>query len=214
MLTFRRLTLTLCTALVFSCPTASAQTELELKKLNTTLKQSKQSLKQDKARREQINQKIQSLEEQIAERTLRYDQTQRKARGMDKQAERILLERDALDAQFGRAKKQLIKLLESAYLMGQQSSLKVALSPEGAQHMSRLNHYARDIADARQHQLDTLTALQDRLTEKNRTLLAQRQKTQKLATALQSDQRYLNQLKKNRLAMINQLDSSISSGSY
>ena len=132
---------------------------------------------------------------------------------MDKQAERILAERDALDAQFTRAKIQLTKLLESAYLMGRQSSLKVALSPEGAQHMARLNHYARDIADARQRQLDTLTSLRDRLTEKNRTLLAQRQKTQKLATALQSDQRYLNQLKSNRLAMIKQLDLSISSES-
>lgn len=132
---------------------------------------------------------------------------------MDRQAEQILTERDELDAQFSRAKKQLTKLLESAYLMGRQSSLKVALSPEGAQHMMRLNHYARNIADARQLQLDTLTSLQDRLSEKNQTLLSQRQKTQKLATALQSDQRYLNQLKKNRLAMINQLDSAISSGS-
>lgn len=216
MLISYRLNLTLlpvlCLALMASCTVANAQTERELKKLNATLQASEQSLKQDKARRAKISLNIQSLEQQIAERTLRYDQTQRKVNSMDKHAEQILAERDVLNAQFARARKQLTKLLESAYLMGRQSSLKVALSPEGAQHMARMNHYARSIADARQLQLDTLSSLQDRLVEKNQTLRAQRQKTQKLATALQSDQRYLNQLKNNRLAMISELDSAINSG--
>ena len=210
--TGQHLSLVLYIALMMSWPTANAQTKLELEKLDNTLKQSEQSLQQDKAKREQINANIQSLEEQIAERTLRYDQTQRKVNTMDKQAERILAERDSLDAQFSRARKQLSNLLESAYLMGRQSSLKVALSPEGAQHMTRLNHYAQNIADARQLQLDTLTSLQDRLIEKNSMLATQRLKTQKLSTALQSDQSYLNQLKSNRLTMVRQLDLSISSG--
>ena len=126
-LTSRHLCLALILALTVSYPTASAQTKLELKELNATLEVSEKTLKQDKARREKISVKIQSLEEQIAERTLRYDQTQRKVSTMDKQAERILAERDALDAQFARARKQLSRLLESAYLMGRQSSLNIVV---------------------------------------------------------------------------------------
>ncbi len=202
----------LCVVLLFYGQIAHAQSKLELKQIDQTLQRSERELKQDIAKRKQIMVNIQGIEEQIAERTLRYNRTQSKVKSLDKQSERIQTERDSLEADFSKAKYQLSKLLESTYLMGRQSALKVALSPQGAQHMTRLNHYARDIATARKDQLDNLSALQTQLAEKDRQLSEQQKKTRKLATALESDQRYLTRLKNNRMAMVEQLDQSIDDG--
>jgi len=199
--------------LLFCALESPAQTTLELKQIDSTLKVSERELKQNMARRTQTMEKIQNLEKQIAERNLRYEQTRVKADSLSIEADKILAERNALASEYSRARQHLAKLLESAYLMGRQSGLKVALSPQGAQYMTRMNHYARAIADARQLQLDMLVSLQQRLAASDAKLSSQRSKMEKLSSALESDRRYLSQLKSNRMAMLKKLDKSIDDGS-
>jgi len=202
--------LILCLPLLVFSIESNAQASAELKQIDTSLEQSKSALQQDKRKRQQVAADIQGLERDIAERSLRYERTRSKVTALDRQTEQLEAERDVLLLEFSEGRQQLAKLLESAYLMGRQSGLKIALSQQGVQQMSRLNRYARDIAEARQQQLDQLRALQDRLIQKNGLIVKQRDNTNKLAISLAEDQRKLKQLKRSRIAMINQLDKSIS----
>ncbi len=188
---------------------AIAQTADELKKLDSTLKQSEISLKQAKNKRKATLAKLESIEKQIAERTLRFDLTQAKVAKLDKQAQTQSDQRNALQRTYDQQQARLAQLVESAYLMGQQSGLKVALSQQGTQHLARLNHYAKAIADARQTQLDSLISLQQELNIENDELDKQRRQLDGLTKLLEEDQRYLKQLKTNRLAMIKTLDNKI-----
>jgi len=201
--------LILCLPLLLFSLESGAQTSAELKQVDASLKQSKSVLKQDKRKRQQVAADIQRLERNIAERSLRYEQTRSKVKTLDRQTEQLESERDALLLKFSEGQQQLVKLLQSAYLMGRQSGLKIALSQQGVQQMSRLNRYARDIAAARQQQLDQLRSLQEQVVQKNNSITAQRNNTNKLSIALAEDQRKLKQLKRNRIAMINKLDKSI-----
>jgi len=188
----------------------SAQTQSELREIDHSLKQSKQELAVNTKKREQTLKNIQSIEQQIAERSLRFDQTRRKIESLDKQAGILEIERDAIAQDFHHAQQRLSKLLESTYLMGRQGGLKIALSQQGTQHMARLNHYARDLSSSRKMQLDELKTLQKRLDTRNRGLEQQRKQLNTLTAALEEDQRYLSQLKKNRLVMVKQMDKDIS----
>jgi septal ring factor EnvC (AmiA/AmiB activator) len=187
----------------------SAQTQSDLKQIDDTLKQTQKVLTQSKNKRERSLLSIQSIEKQIAERTLRFDQTRTKVNGLDRQAGLLEAEIDRLEQEFDTAQNRLAQLIESAYLMGRQSGLKIALSQKGTQHMARLNHYAHSISDARQNQLDALQSLQQQLNLKNSALDNQRIQLEKLTAALEEDQRYLSQLKQNRLALVKQLDKTI-----
>lgn len=202
--------LILCLPLLSFSTESRAQASTELKQIDSSLKQSKNALQKDKNKRRQASSDVQRLEKDIAERSLRYEQTRSKVLALDRQTEQLEAERDALLLRFSEAQQQLAKLLESAYLMGRQSGLKIALSQQGVQQMSRLNHYALDIAQARQGQLEQLRSLQEQLIQKNTRILEQRSNTDKLSIALAEDQRKLKQLKRNRIAMINKLDKSIS----
>ena len=192
---------------------AFAQTAGELKKLDSTLKQSEIALKQDKENRQATLAKIESIEKQIAERSLRFDLTQAKVATLDKQAQIQSEQQSTLQRTYDQQQKRLAQLVESAYLMGQQSGLKVVLSQQGTQHMARLNHYAKAIADARQNQIDTLIGLQNTLSNETIELNKQRRQLDGLTKILEEDQRYLKQLKTNRLAMIKKLDNKIDEGS-
>ncbi|MCP4011025.1 MAG: hypothetical protein GY726_16105, partial [Proteobacteria bacterium] len=186
-----------------------AQTQAELKQIDSSLKQTEKTLAVTTKKRAQTLKGIQSIEKQITERTLRFDQTRSKVKTLNKQAGFLEAERDNVEQDFQRAQQRLAKLLGSAYLMGRQGGLKVALSQKGTQHMARLNHYARSLSSARQNQLDELQSLQRQLEIKNSALHQQRVQLKTLVTALEEDQRYLGQLKKNRLAMVQEMDKTI-----
>ncbi len=186
-----------------------AQTQAELKQIDSSLKQTEKTLATTTKKREQTLKGIQSIEKQITERTLRFDQTRSKVKTLDKQAGFLEAERNNVEQDFQRAQQRLAKLLESAYLMGRQGGLKVALSQKGTQHMARLNHYARSLSSARQNQLDELQSLQRQLEIKDSALDQQRVQLKTLTTALEEDQRYLGQLKKNRLAMVQEMNKTI-----
>jgi len=197
---------------VLSIADTSAQTQKELKDINSSLNQSKKELAANTKKREQTLKNIQSIEQQIAGRSLRFDQTRRKIASLDRQTGLLEEERDAIAQDFRHAQQRLGRLLEAAYLMGRQGGLKVMLSQQGTQHMARLNHYARDLSSARRNQLDEIKNLQQQLNSRNRELEQQRGQLNTLTVALKEDQRYLGQLKKNRLVMVQQMDRAISSG--
>jgi septal ring factor EnvC (AmiA/AmiB activator) len=192
-------------------PVALAQTETELKQIDTSIERSKQAMATTTREREQVQTKLQSIEKQIAERNLRFEKTRRKIKTLDKQTEFLSAERNAIAQKVKVAQQRLARLLESAYLLGRHGGLKVVLSQQGAQHIARLNHYARDLSIARRNRLDELKSLQQQLAINNRTLEQQRDQLNTLTIALEEDQRYLRQLKENRLAMIRQMDKTISS---
>jgi septal ring factor EnvC (AmiA/AmiB activator) len=186
-----------------------AQTQDNLEQIDSSLKLSKKELAENTKKREQTLRNIQSIEKQIAERSVRFDQTRRKIKSLEKQASFLQAERDSIEQDFKYAQRRLGNILESAYLMGRQGGLKIALSQQGTQHMARLNHYARDLSSARQNQLDELQSLRQQLDLKNNALEQQHSRLNTLTTALEEDQRYLGQLKNNRLAMVKQMDRAI-----
>ncbi len=189
-----------------------AQTQDDLEQVDSSLKLSEKELAENTKKREQTLKNIQSIEKQIAERSVRFDQTRRKITSLEKQASFLQTERDAIEKEFNYAQQRLGNILESAYLMGRQGGLKIALSQQGTQHMARLNHYARDLSSARQNELDELQSLRQQLDLKNYALEQQRSQLNTLTTALEEDQRYLGQLKNNRLTMVKQMDKAIYSG--
>jgi len=189
-----------------------AQTQNELRQIDASLKQSQKVLAQNQAKRKQTLAGLQSIEMQIAERTLRFDQTRSKIKSLEELAQRLQEERDKISRAFNRAQQRLSRLLESAYLMGRQGGLKIALSQQGTQYMARLNHYAHNLSSARQNQLDELQSLQRQLAEKDRVLQQEQNQLNTLTTALTEDKRYLGQLKINRLAMLEKMDKTITDG--
>ncbi len=193
-------------------PAALAQTKADLKQIDSSIEHSKQTLATNTREREQALTKLQSTEKKIAERSLRFDKTRRKIKTLDKQARFLAAERESITRNVEQAQQRLARLLESAYLMGRHGGLKVVLSQQGTQHLARLNHYARDLSLARRNRLDELKSLQHQLDINKRALEQQRDQLNTLTTALREDQRYLGQLKENRLAMIRQIDKAISSG--
>lgn len=206
----------LFTQIVIFCTLASVtqgqtQNRHELKQIDTSLRENQQRLEQSRTKRGEVLLEIESLEKQVAERSLRYEQTQAKTAKLETRAGLLEKERDKTSREYVQAKQKLAKLIESAYLMGHQSALKVALSQNGTQNMARLGHYMRSISAARQNHLDTLHSLQQQLASKDEALTRERSQLDKLRTALEKDQRYLGQLKRNRLAMIKQLDQTIES---
>ncbi len=203
----------ICLGLLFLySPVSPAQSQAELKEIEQTIEQTEQALKRNRKDREQALSRIQTIEKQIAERDLRYERTRNKANILDSQASLLESEREALNEELVTTRARLANLLESAYLMGRQSGLKVLLSQQGTQHVSRLNQYALALSEARKNQLDALQSLQQQLAEKDRQLRQQQAQLQKLSAALEEDQRYLAQLKKNRLAMVSELDTAIAAG--
>ena len=192
-------------------PVALAQSEVELKQIDSSIERSKHALETTTREREQTQTKLQSIEKQIAERNLRFDKTRRKIKTLDKQTGFLSAERNAIAQNVKVAQQRLAGLLESAYLLGRHGGLKVVLSQQGTQHIARLNHYARDLSIARRNRLDELKSLQQQLAINNRTLEQQRDQLNTLTIALEEDQRYLRQLKEDRLAMIRQMDKTINS---
>ena len=192
-------------------PVALAQSEVELKQIDSSIERSKHALETTTREREQAQTKLQSIEKQIAERNLRFDKTRRKIKTLDKQTGFLSAERNAIAQNVKVAQQRLAGLLESAYLLGRHGGLKVVLSQQGTQHIARLNHYARDLSIARRNRLDELKSLQQQLAINNRTLEQQRDQLNTLTIALEEDQRYLRQLKEDRLAMIRQMDKTINS---
>ena len=192
-------------------PVALAQSEVELKQIDSSIERSKHALATTAREREQAQIKLQSIEKKIAERNLRFDKTRRKIKTLDKQTGFLSAERNAIAQNVKVAQQRLARLLQSAYLLGHYGGLKVVLSQQGTQHIARLNHYARDLSIARRNRLDELKSLQQQLAINNRTLEQQRDELNTLTIALEEDQRYLRQLKEDRLAMIRQMDKTISS---
>ena len=192
-------------------PVALAQSEVELKQIDSSIERSKQAMATTAREREQAQIKLQSIEKKIAERNLRFDKTRRKIKTLDKQTGFLSAERNAIAQNVKVAQQRLARLLESAYLLGRHGGLKVVLSQQGTQHIARLNHYARDLSIARRNRLDELKSLQQQLAINNRTLEQQRDQLNTLTIALEEDQRYLRQLKEDRLAMIRKMDKTISS---
>ena len=213
-LIMRNWTLFACLSLSeFICimPVALAQSEVELKQIDSSIERSKHALATTAREREQAQIKLQSIEKKIAERNLRFDKTRRKIKTLDKQTGFLSAERNAIAQNVKVAQQRLAGLLESAYLLGRHGGLKVVLSQQGTQHIARLNHYARDLSIARRNRLDELKSLQQQLAINNRTLEQQRDQLNTLTIALEEDQRYLRQLKEDRLAMIRKMDKTISS---
>ena len=198
-----------CSMLV-STP-AKAQTGKELEQVTKSLKQTERELAQSRKRREQTLSELQSFEKQIAERTLRFEHTREKVRILEKEKARLQKELGELDQEFQLAQEALTRLVQSAYMMGRQSALKVMLSQQGTQHIARLNHYTRNISNVRKDQLEALLGLQTQIQEKNRGLDQQQKQLAKLTAALEEDQRYLGQLRDNRRTTLQQLDATISS---
>ncbi len=196
---------------VGTAPVAMAQTRADLKQIDSSIKQSKQALATTTREREKSLAKLQSIEKQIVERSLRFDETRRKINTLDKQAGFLAAERDSIAKNVSLAQQRLAGLLESAYLMGRYGGLRVVLSQQGTQHIARLNHYARDLSIARRNRLDELKSLQRQLDINDRSLEQQRDQLNTLTTALEEDQRHLRKLKENRLATIGQMDKAISS---
>jgi septal ring factor EnvC (AmiA/AmiB activator) len=192
-------------------PMAFAQTKAELKQIDSSIKQSKRALAATSREREQSLTQLQSFEKQIAERNLRFEKTQRKIKVLDKQAGLLTAERDIIRLNVNLARQRLARLLESAYLMGRYGGLKVVLSQHGTQHIARLNYYARELSIARRNRLDELKSLQHQMDINKQTLDQRRDQLNTLKTALEEDQRYLQQLKENRQAMIKRMDQIISS---
>ena len=193
-------------------PNIFAQTQDALEQIDRSLKLSEKELVENTEKRKQTIQNIQVVEKQIADRGIRFDQTRRKITSLTAQAGLLQVERDSIEQEFNYAQQRLGNILESAYLMGRQGGLKIALSQQGTQHMARLNHYARELSSARQNELDELQSLRRQLDLKNNALKQQQNQLNTLTKALEEDQRYLGQLKNNRLAMIKQIDKAIYSG--
>ncbi len=189
---------------------AQAQsTQSQLQEVDSTLKITEKSLEKSKAKRGNTRAQLNDIEKQIAERTQRHDQTKIKTKALSALADQIRIEEGALSTQLSKQKLALARLLESTYLMGRQSGLKIALSQQGTQNIARLNHYAQTLSSARRLQLKNIVQVQNQLNLKTSTLQQEQHKLETLNSALAEDQRYLSQLKRNRLSMLDKLDQSI-----
>lgn len=152
---------------------------------------------------------LQRIERNIAERSLKQQQTRDKLSVLEQQSAALMIKKNQLNAAYLTSLDALKSLLVTRYKMGRQSGLKRLLSQQDPAQISRFAQYANYVADARRRLIVQTQSLADKTAAAETELNGRSLQLAKLNLLLENDQAYLTQLKQNRLRTLDALDGEI-----
>ncbi|MFT5260864.1 MAG: septal ring factor EnvC (AmiA/AmiB activator), partial [Gammaproteobacteria bacterium] len=196
-----------CLFFLLSAP-ANSETQ-ELSKVRKQLSEVVENLGATKNKHQKAQKSLERVERDIAERSLRQQQTQTKLNDLELQSSKLILQKDVLNTEYLHALQEVKSLLISTYKMGRQNGLKRLLSQEDPTQISRFAQYANYVTDSRKQLIEQTLLLADQASNAETELNNRSQQLAKLNLVLEKDQTYLGQLKQNRLSTLDQLDGEI-----
>ncbi len=191
---------------------ASESNKTKLHKVNNQIQTVKQNIALNQSKLDSINHQLKNAEETMG--TLDRD-----LRGINKQLDkknkalnRLYQTRDKYQDQLAKQHKNLNQAITNAYVISQQSTIKVLLNEEDPNEISRMLHYYQYINHA---QLSLMVQTKDTLTEINQTtqaIEAKKVALKQLQNQKQHKRSQLKSLQKHRNKLVSTLNNNINSG--
>lgn len=161
--------------LIIACAPCSAQSETDyehqLRVLTKNIEQLQKELSKTKSSRDKLQQSLQNSEEEISALQNKITDIKETLAREKKQLAQLQSRRTELDISRKRQQRQISQILRQAYVLGQQSQIKLLLNQEAPQRVTRLLRYHDYIVSAHRQKLASyLEILEDiSIVEKNIT---------------------------------------------
>jgi len=197
----------------FSEPSSQQQSEQQLAKLKSNIKQIDRWLTRANTEKTGLSKQLEKQEKKI-------DQISRDIRHSNAKISKFTKTQKTLEKQhrtqksaLTKQKKYLVKQLQTAYLHGEQTEIKMLLDSDNPQDMGRQMRYFAYINDARNHKID---AFQNKIKEIKKTeseILIQKKGITKNKLTLEKSRNALRQERVARKKVLALLNSNIKNNS-
>lgn len=193
----------------FANPTMATEPHTTLKKLNEKIASIKASLSLEQNKRNTYLQSLKTTEMAAGQALLKLQQTSQTLHQQQTVLKKLTADENNYQNKLTIQQNALAAQIRSAYLLGRQPYLKLALNQTDADRISRLLIYYRYISQTR---VDVIQDLQQTLGQMQNTQAQIKNQTQVLSnlqTAQQNEQQKLENLKQARQTLIAQLNTEI-----
>jgi len=202
----------LCSSALFSSTTALAQDNAspkQLKELRHRIQRMQSQYDRDLKKRDNLSHTLQQQDKRIAELTRQDKQLKQQEEIAKQQLNKVEQQQAAMAAEQSTQLNWLKKTAQALYQQGREPTLKLLLSQQEPDQVSRLLRYHDYFQQARQHRLEELK-------EELKTLLAvakevrdARQQYQQQQTAVQQQQQQIQAAQQERKKALAELNNSI-----
>jgi septal ring factor EnvC (AmiA/AmiB activator) len=188
----------------------AAPEHASLKQLNQKIASIQATLSVEQNKRNNYLQSLKSTEIAAGQALLKLQQTSVTLRKQQIVLQQLNKNADIYRTKLAAQQNALAKQMRSAYLLGRQPTLKLALNQADANRLSRLLMYYRYISQNRIATIQNLQLTLDELQQTQRETKDQTVVLANLQTKQQAERSKLEQLKQNRQFVVTQLNNEIS----
>ena len=190
---------------------SEADYEQELKALAKTIDQLQKELSKTKSSRNKLQKNLQASEEEISDLTQKINGIREALSREKKQLNQHRRERAELEKSRKQQQQQINRIVQQAYILGQQSQIKLLLNQEAPYRVSRLLRYHDYIVSAHKEKIDTYLDIIQAIAALEENIVATTRRLE--ATQQQLNQQYqqLKHTQAQRIATLSQLNKELQS---
>lgn len=183
----------------------------QLRQINQNITRAQGDLRTTRGQRTQAQRDLQLAEENLANTHTTLDRLTRQHRDTSQQLETLSAQLEALEKEAGQQRKALAAQLNALYRLGRDPEIKLLLEQKDPTQLARYQRYLNAIEGARRNRLETLAALNSRITANRDETRQQQQRLDKLIAAQRDNEKTLAAQQAQRQKVLKEINQRYSS---